>query len=68
MIEYKNYYIKPAPTGPKCYYIATVGRGGKIPDVMNGFFTSPTWAMGVIDSYIASKDKSKEDGKEISKD
>jgi hypothetical protein len=67
-MEYKGYYISPVKEHPKVYYISTVGRGGKVPDVMTGFFTSPTVAREIIDIYVASKEKGvKEDAKTIVK-
>lgn len=56
-MEYKNYLITPSSSGAKCYSIATAGRGGKIPDVMSGIFTSKGVAMQVIDTYLESKEK-----------
>ena len=67
-MEYKGYLITPAQSGAKCYSIATAGRGGKIPDVMSGVFTSKGVAMQVIDAYLESKEKKvKSDDEEISK-
>lgn len=54
---YKGYIISPASSGAKCYSIATEGRGGKIPDIMGGVFTSRGVAMQLIDAYVESKQK-----------
>ena len=67
-MEYQGYLITAPKTGPRCYSIATSRRGGKIPDVMLGVFTSTGVAIQTIDAYLASKQKSvKPDDKEISK-
>jgi hypothetical protein len=67
-MEYKGYLIKPATGGAKCYSIATAGRGGKIPDLMLGVFTSTGIAAQTIDRYLESKQKNvKPDDQEISK-
>ena len=67
-MDYKGYYISPVKEHPKSYYISTVGRGGKIPDMMTGSFTSITVAREVVDIYLASKNKGvKEDAEAISK-
>lgn len=55
MIEYKNYQIKPHATIPTSYIVVTAGRGGKIPAVLEGMFTSPTYAKEAIDTYLMSK-------------
>lgn len=57
MVEYKDYQIKPHKEFPGQVIIVTAGRGGKIPDVMNGMFTSIGTAKGVIDTYLESKVK-----------
>jgi hypothetical protein len=67
-MEYKGYLIKPAKGASRCYTIATEGRGGKIPDCMQGFFTSTGVAISVIDAYLDLKAKNvKPDDKESSK-
>lgn len=64
-MEYKGYLIKPVG---KSYSVSTAGRGGKIPDVMQGLFTSTGVAIQLIETYLESKDKKgKQDGEEISK-
>ena len=65
-MKYKGYLITPSTTGAKCYSIATEGRGGKIPDVMSGVFTSTGAAMQVVDLYLESKEKKvKKDDEEV---
>jgi hypothetical protein len=67
-MEYKGYLIKPAKGLARCYTVATEGRGGKIPDIMQGFFTTTGVAMSVIDLYLETKAKNvKPDDKESSK-
>ena len=65
IVQYKDYQIKPNPLSPKSYLIVTSGRGGKIPDVMTGMFTSIGIAKQVIDSYIEKKEQT--NGKKGSK-
>lgn len=55
--EYQGYQIKPHKQHPKSYIIVTMGKGGKIPNVMEGLFTDRHTAMRVIDSYLSSKPK-----------
>lgn len=54
---HKDYQIKPHKECPTCYIIVTDGKGGKIPDVLSGLFTSPSLAMENIDKYVESKIK-----------
>lgn len=54
-MEYKGYLIKPSKENSNSYSIATAGRGGKIPDVMGGVFTSVGWAKSVVDTYTEQK-------------
>ena len=53
--EYKGYQIKPHKEHPKSYIIVTAGKGGKIPDLMDGLFTTRMIARSVIDSYVDVK-------------
>lgn len=53
--EYQGYQIKPHKQHPKSYIIVTMGKGGKIPAIMEGLFTDRHTAMRIIDSYLASK-------------
>lgn len=62
--EYKDYYITNDKLSPTCLVIATVGKGGKIPDCLSGLFTSTGVAQEAIDSYLLSKEAN---GKEIRK-
>lgn len=65
IVEYKGYQIKPNPQSPKTYLVVTSGRGGKIPDVLSGMFTSVGVAKGIIDGYVESKEEPS--GKKVSK-
>lgn len=57
MIRIHNgYQIKPFPSSPALSLIVTDGKGGKIPNVLAGLFTSPTLAMQAIDQYLDSKE------------
>ena len=53
---YNGYQIKPFPASPSCSLVVTDGKGGKIPNVLSGLFTSPTLAMQAIDTYLESKE------------
>lgn len=55
--EYNGYFITPEKTSPPLVYISTVGKGGKVPDVLSGLFTSRTEAYKAIDAYLNFKDK-----------
>lgn len=55
MKEYKNYQIKPDKQYPNNYVIVTAGRGGKIPNVLDGLFTSERICMLAIDKYLNGK-------------
>lgn len=67
MKEYKNYQIKPDKQYPNNYVIVTAGRGGKIPNVLDGLFTSEKICMLAIDKYLEGKpEKDSGNDKEIS--
>lgn len=55
-LEYRGYIIKPFAPVPNVYVVATAGRGGSIPKVLEGTFTSPTVAKTIIDIYEDSKE------------
>lgn len=55
-MNYKGYLITPVKGLGSAYEIATEGRGGKIPNIMTGLFTSRGSAMQVVDFYLASKE------------
>lgn len=63
MKEYKGYYIKPNKTAPQLVQIVTTGRGGKIPSILSGLFTSHKAAMDEIDRYVDRKENGKTVGK-----
>ena len=56
IIEYQGYQIKPHQTAPSSYCVVTAGRGGKIPAVLEGLFTSVGIAKRVIDAYLSNKE------------
>jgi len=62
--EYKDYYIQPHKEHPTCYVIVTVGKGGKIPDILFGMYTTKTLAKSDIDKYLDSKPKKEENNDE----
>lgn len=57
IVTYLGYDIKPHKEVPTNYIIVTSGKGGKIPAVMEGLFTTRVYAKDVIDKYLASKQK-----------
>jgi hypothetical protein len=56
VIIYNGYQIKPHKEHPKSYIIVTDGKGGKIPDVLGGMFTSPTICKAQVDKYLEYKE------------
>lgn len=67
--DYMGYRVKPAKETPSHYIVVTAGKGGKIPAVLEGMFTSKTKAKQVIDSYLNSRgNKEAINAKEVSKD
>lgn len=65
--EYKGYYIKPHKETPTCYVIVTVGKGGKIPDMLSGLYTVRPLAKIDIDLYLNQKQvKEKKNGEDSS--
>lgn len=69
MIIYKGYQIKPFKAVPSVLIIVTDGKGGKIPDILSGMYTSPVVAKLAIDQYLEKKPKKEtENAKEVSKD
>lgn len=57
MISYKGYLISTDPFSPTLYTVATEGRGGKIPKVLEGRFTSVHWLKERIDHYLAGQEE-----------
>lgn len=57
LVNYEGYQIKPHKEVPTNYIVVTSGKGGKIPDVLSGLFTSRAYAKAAIDTYLASKPK-----------
>lgn len=55
-IVYKGYQIKPSKQAPSTYICVTDGRGGKIPDVLSGLFTSAGIVKEFIDQYLEGKE------------
>jgi hypothetical protein len=52
---YKGFIIKPASNSPSLLSVATEGRGGKIPKLLEGLFTSHNTVKHTIDLYLESK-------------
>lgn len=55
LIEYKGFQIKNHKEFAPMFIIATAGKGGKIPDVLSGYYTSAGIAQREIDKYLDSK-------------
>jgi hypothetical protein len=55
IIEYKGYQIKPHKQFPTSYICVTAGKGGTIPDVLGGLFTSTGLVKDLIDKYLEGK-------------
>lgn len=55
--KYKGYLITNSKSSPNMKYVATEGRGGKIPDCLSGFFTTVYLAQKEIDRYLETKVK-----------
>ena len=53
--EHKGFYVQPHKEHPTCYVVVTTGKGGRIPDILSGMFTTRTLAKYEIDSYLNSK-------------
>jgi hypothetical protein len=60
MLVYKGYQIKPHKQLPSHLIVVTDGKGGKIPDVLSGMFTSYNVAKQLIDEYLVGKNKDAE--------
>lgn len=64
MKTYRGYIVAPVPHSPTLLKVATEGQGGKIPNVLNGMFTSYTAVVEIVDRYLATKtDEENIDGK-----
>lgn len=51
MNEYKGYLITTNPSFPTLVRVSVAGRGGKIPKVLDGNFTSHSVVKSLIDAY-----------------
>jgi hypothetical protein len=60
IVQHNGYDIKPNKETPNCCIIVTSGRGGKIPNILDGMFTTPEYAKRAIDKYLESKIKKDE--------
>lgn len=54
---YEGYEIKPHREVPTSYIVVTAGKGGKIPNILGGLYTTPTYAKEAIDKYLKTKTK-----------
>ncbi len=56
-MSYKGYLINNDKLFPTLYSVTTEGRGGKIPSVLEGRFTSVAYVRELIDHYLAAKEE-----------
>lgn len=54
MAEYKGYNIEMDGTFGM-YNVKTIGKGGGLPDCLQGVFTKPFMAQRAIDAYLVVK-------------
>lgn len=55
IVEHRGYLIKAYKESPSCYAVVTAGKGGKIPDILSGLYTSRDLAKAAIDLYLSTK-------------
>jgi len=68
MDDYNGYQVKPHKDTPSHYVIVTAGKGGKIPDILSGMFTTKQIAKKAIDAYLLGKPKKEtNNGEEVNK-
>jgi hypothetical protein len=53
---HEGYQIKPSKVISTAYIVVTDGKGGKIPNVLSGMFSSVTEAVKSIDLYLSAKE------------
>jgi hypothetical protein len=57
MIIYNGFQIKPVTETPTLSLIVTDGKGGKIPNILSGYYTTKQYAKEAIDLYVNQKAK-----------
>lgn len=57
IVKYNGFIISNEKGTPSLFSIATEGKGGKIPNVLTGSYTSTGIAQSYIDRYLESKGK-----------
>jgi hypothetical protein len=67
MIEYKGFKIIKG-SRELLYSIIKEGKGGSIPHVLSGSYTTPTFAMKDIDTYVAHRGSKKNETTETNTD
>jgi hypothetical protein len=60
MLIHSGYQIKPVRETPTLSLIVTDGKGGRVPDVLSGFYTTKQYAKEAIDLYLSTKTKKAE--------
>lgn len=56
MTTYRGYIISTNPFSPTLYKVAVEGRGGKIPNMLDGSFTSVGYVKELIDNYLSQQE------------
>lgn len=64
---YRGYQVKASPQNPTSLIVVTDGKGGKIPSVLDGMYTSFNIAQRAIDTYLNNKELKETDGKKSNK-
>lgn len=55
IVIHEGYQVKPHKLHPKTYIVVVDGKGGKIPAVLDGLFTSVGVASKAIDEYVENR-------------
>lgn len=56
MTTYRGYIISTNPFSPTLYKVSVEGRGGKIPNILDGSFTSIGYVKELIDTYLTMQE------------
>ena len=55
-MNYKGYIISADAVSPNLYRVATEGRGGKIPNTLQGCFTHLEVVTSLIDGHLEAQE------------
>lgn len=56
MTNYRGYIISTNPFSPTLLKVSVEGRGGKIPNMLDGSFTSVGYVKELIDNYLSQQE------------